>query len=81
MDKRLLDILVCPVSGAALQLLDAAGRAALNQRIQNGEARYVDGETVHDPLDAGLITADKHTIYRIDDDIPVLLPELGIACD
>ncbi|MDN5862057.1 MAG: Trm112 family protein [Salinisphaera sp.] len=79
MDKRLLEILVCPVSGAALTLLDPSEQTALNQRIRDGGARYADGAAVHDPLDAGLITADGCTVYRIDDDIPVLLPELGIA--
>lgn len=79
MDKQLLDILVCPVTGAALSLLDETGRATLNRRIEQGEARYADGEAVSSPLSAGLITADGHTVYRVDDDIPVLLPERGIA--
>lgn len=81
MDKRLLDILVCPVSGAELNLLDEAQRAALNKRISAGDARYADGEPVREALAAGLITADARTVYRIDDDIPVLLPERGIAAD
>lgn len=79
MDKQLLDILVCPVTGAALRLLRDDERAALNRRIDEGGARYADGQGVTTALEAGLITADGHTIYRIDDDIPVMLPERGIA--
>jgi len=32
-----------------------------------------------DTLAAALVTRDGKTIYRIDDDIPVLLPEEAIA--
>lgn len=81
MDKQLLDILVCPVTGAALRRLEAAELDALNARIEAGKARYADGEAVADLLTAGLITSDDRTVYRVDDDIPVMLPERGIDCD
>jgi uncharacterized protein YbaR (Trm112 family) len=38
----------------------------------------VDGKKVDTPLDAGLITEDGETIYRIDDDIPIMLIDEGI---
>ena len=38
-----------------------------------------DGQTQTTPLKAGLMTRDHKTVYRIDDGIPVLLPESGIA--
>lgn len=81
MDKKLLDILVCPVTGAALELLDDDRRGALNERIRAGELRYVDGEVVDEPLAEGLITADGATVYRIDDGIPVMLPGRGIPTE
>ena len=78
MDKKLLDILVCPVSGAAVSLADAETLARMNERIDAGEARYVDESTVTESLDAALVTADRATAYRVDDGIPVMLPERGI---
>ena len=30
------------------------------------------------PLEQALVTADRHTAYRVDDGIPVMLPERGI---
>lgn len=77
-DKKLLDILVCPVSGAAVSLADAETLARMNERIDAGEARYVDDSRVTESLDAALVTADRATAYRVDDGIPVMLPERGI---
>lgn len=81
MDKKLLDILVCPASGAALEMLDTAARDALNSQISAGELFYSDGSKVDTPLQDGLRTVDGHTIYRIDNGIPVMLPDRGIVCE
>lgn len=78
MDKKLLDILVCPVTGAAVSLADADTLSRMNARIDAGEARYVDESSVTESLDAALVTADRATAYRVDDGIPVMLPERGI---
>lgn len=80
-DTQLLEILVCPVTGAALRSLETDELADLNKRIGAGTAQYADGTIVDTTLDAGLITVDSHTVYRVDDDIPVMLPEHGIVCD
>lgn len=80
-DTQLLDILICPVTGAALQHLTASELVDINKRIEAGSARHADGTAVDARLDAGLITVDGRTIYRVDDDIPVMLPECGIVCD
>ena len=77
-DKKLIDILVCPVSGAAVSLADAETLSQMNARIDAGNARYVDESSVTEPLDAALVTADRATAYRVDDGIPVMLPERGI---
>lgn len=79
MDKKLLDILVCPATGAALELLDAQHCEQINAKIQSGVARYSDGSQVDTPLQEGLRTKDGYTIYRIDNGIPVMLPERGIT--
>jgi uncharacterized protein YbaR (Trm112 family) len=78
-DQRLIDLLCCPVSKVAVTPLSAARLAYLNQRIAAGEALAVTGSKLSTPLDAGLITTDGKVIYRVDDGIPVMLPEEGIG--
>lgn len=79
MDRKLLDILVCPSSRQPLALLDKAGLEALNRGIANGAVRRVDDSPQSDVLAEALVTQDRKTVYRIDDGIPVLLVEEGIA--
>lgn len=79
MDRKLLDILACPASRQPLAMLDAPGMQALNYAIAAGGVRRVD-DTVHaEPLREALLTRDRKTVYRVDDGIPVLLVEEGIA--
>jgi len=80
-DPRLMDVLVCPVTGAALEPLDPATRDSLNERVAAGSLRHVDGTPVAMPLEHGLVTRDRHTVYRVDDDIPVMLPDKGIPLE
>ena len=79
MDRKLLDILVCPASRQPLGLLDRAGLDALNRAVTAGTARRVDDGLQTEPVTEALITDDRRTVYRIDDGIPVLLVEEGIA--
>jgi uncharacterized protein YbaR (Trm112 family) len=79
MDKRLLDILCCPVSKTPLKQLDRKRLAEINTRIARGGVLRVDGARVERPLEDALITEDGKVIYRIEDGIPVLLPEEGIG--
>lgn len=79
MDRKLLDILVCPASRQPLALLDAAGLDALNAAIASGQARRDDGTAQAGPLREALVTHDRKRVYRIDDGIPVLLVEEAIA--
>ncbi len=78
MDKRLLDILRCPHSGQPLHVLDRTGLDALNRAIGAGSARSADGSTLSSTLSEALVTADRATIYRVDDGIPVLLADQRI---
>ena len=78
MDRKLLDILVCPATRQPLALLEPAGLEALNQAIAAAVARN-DGSREAAPLREALVTRDRKTVYRIDDGIPVLLAEEGIA--
>ncbi len=79
MDKHLLDILCCPVSKTPVRALQKAELDRLNQAIARGEIDTVEGVRVTAALDAGLVTTDERVIYRIEDDIPVMLPEEGIG--
>jgi uncharacterized protein YbaR (Trm112 family) len=78
MDRKLLDILVCPASRQPLGLLDRAGLDALNAAVAAGTARRVDDGVQAAAVREALVTQDRRMIYRIDDGIPVLLVEEGI---
>ena len=78
-DRKLLEILCCPVSKTPLTVLGQEKLDKLNSTISSGEALYVDGKKVKDPLTEGLITEDGKVIYPVQDDIPVLLEEKGIG--
>ncbi|KAF1009560.1 MAG: hypothetical protein GAK28_00200 [Luteibacter sp.] len=79
MDKRLIDILCCPVSKRPVRPLTASERDSLNGAIRAGSVDTVAGEKVSAPLTEGLITTDGKLVYRVDDGIPVMLPEAGIG--
>ncbi|HET6554241.1 MAG TPA: Trm112 family protein [Dyella sp.] len=79
MDKRLLDILCCPVSKVPVRPLSRAELDALNTAIGQGQVQNVAGTVVQAPLSEGLVTTDRKVIYRVDDGIPVMLPEEGIG--
>lgn len=78
-DRRLLEILCCPVSKRPLRLLRADQLQCLNTAIAAGQVQDVENRDIKTALEAGLITDDGRVIYRVDDDIPVLLPEDGIG--
>lgn len=79
MDRKLLDILVCPASRQPLSLLDKAGLDALNRAIATGDVKRNDGSAQPDAVREALVTRDRKTVYRLDDGIPVLLVDEGIA--
>ena len=79
MDRKLLDILACPATRQPLAILEARGLQALNQAIAAGGIARADGQPQAEPLREALVTRDRKLAYRIDDGIPVLLVEEGIA--
>ncbi|MCP4045760.1 MAG: hypothetical protein GY732_07190 [Gammaproteobacteria bacterium] len=78
-DRKLLEILCCPVSKTPLTILAREKLDKLNSTISSGEALYVDGKKVKDLLTEGLITEDGKVIYPVQGDIPILLEEKGIG--
>ena len=78
-DRRLLDILCCPVTKSPVRPLSAGELDALNRAIAGGSIRTGSGSALKAPAGAGLITRDGRTIYRIEDDIPVMLADEAVA--
>jgi uncharacterized protein len=79
MDKRLLDILCCPATKVPVRPMGKAEVDSLNRSIASGGVQTVDHSAVSAALQAGLITTDGKLIYRIEDDIPVMLANEAIA--
>lgn len=80
-DAKLLEILRCPVTKQNLSLLSPDRLAQLNARIEKGEVTHLDGSPVTAAIDAALITENGNTIYKIEDDIPIMLEDLSIAAN
>lgn len=78
MDRKLLDILVCPISRQPLTPVAGAALRTLNQAIADGRAMRADETTQSKPLEDALATSDGKRVYRIEDGIPVLLAEEAI---
>lgn len=79
MDNYLLDILCCPLTKEPLRLLRRDELDALNRLIETGNVANVGGNAIALRFSTGLITRNGQKIYRIDDGIPVLLGDEGIA--
>lgn len=78
MDRKLLDILVCPATRQPLATLDKPGLEAVNAAIGAGVVVRADGTPESQPLREALVTRDRKLLYRIDDGIPVLLADEAI---
>jgi uncharacterized protein YbaR (Trm112 family) len=77
-DRRLLDILCDPVTKSPVRYLSAGELDALNRAIALGTLRTEAGTPLTAPAAGALITRDGRSIYRIEDDIPVMLPDEAI---
>ena len=77
----LLEILCCPRTKVPVRLLPQDQLEELNAKIAEGAVKYHDGSAVGKPLQEGLITEDEQVVYRIDDDIPVMLVDQGILTE
>ncbi len=78
-DKKLLEILCCPVSKTPLVTLPAQQLDTLNAAIERGELKFVDGTAVTEALQEALVTQDMKVIYPVEDSIPILLQEKAIG--
>ena len=77
-DRKLLEILVCPATKVPVKLLPRDKLAVLNRSIEAGDIQRQDGSAVSEALEAALITEDGRTLYPIEDGIPVMLEDQSI---
>ena len=73
MDKRLLNILRCPVTHKGLSVLKKDKLDRVNAAIAAGTLETQEGVTLAEPLTEALVTDDGKRVYPVDDGIPVLL--------
>ena len=78
MDKKLLDIVCCPLTKLPLQLLDSERLARLNAAIRAGGVKNQADGDLSDELMEALVTRDGRLVYPIRDGIPVLMEEESI---
>ena len=78
-DRKLLEILVCPVTKLSLSMLSDEKLSQLNEKIAQGTLNSMDGEPVSTALEEALITANGNIIYPIEASIPVMLEERSIS--
>ena len=75
---ELLEILVCPETRQPVSIADENVIESLNSAVQSGRRRTRGGDKVSEPFQEGLIREDGRILYRIEDDIPVMLIEESI---
>ena len=73
-----IHILRCPISHGPLRELTPSELEVINRRVANSTLVHLDGSRVEQPLKSGLLSRDGRHVYRVEDDIYVLLCELAI---
>ena len=77
-DSKLLDILCCPETKQDIALVDDSVIKKINSSIKAGSLKNRGGETIKEPIDAGLLREDRKYLYPIREDIPIMLIDEGI---
>jgi uncharacterized protein len=75
LDRKLLDIICCPVTRSPLELLPERELATLNELIGVKRIKNREDTVVDEPLAEALVTRSGKLIYPIRDGIPVLLED------
>lgn len=78
MDKKLLDIVCCPLTKLPLQLLDGPRLERLNAAIKTGAIHTRSENPVDEKLVEALVSRDGRLVYPVRDGIPILLEEESI---
>jgi len=81
LDRKLLEILVCPVTKQPVFPLDQTRLDKVNQLIAQGKLHTHAGDKLKTPLQQALITRNGNTIYRVEEGVPVMLEGESVACE
>lgn len=73
MEKRLLNILRCPVTHKGLGIAKRELLGRVNAAIEAGEVHNRDGKALTTTFDEALVTDDGKLLYPVVNGIPVLL--------
>jgi uncharacterized protein len=79
-DKKLLDLLCCPLTQQRLKPLDAARLARLKQAVAGGLVRDSNGQAVTH-LEGALVTEDDKRFYPIQNGIAMLTAERALVTE
>ncbi|MGH7884300.1 MAG: Trm112 family protein [Thermodesulfobacteriota bacterium] len=78
-DKKLLDIVVCPETKKALKFAENSLIKKINEMIELGKLKNRSDNLVDKKIDGGLITIEQtEYLYPIREEIPILLIEESI---
>ena len=80
-DPELVEILVCPDTKLNVDLVPTETVDKINLAIKEDQVLNIDGQSVKDPLQDGLLREDDKIIYPVRDSIPVMLIGEGIPMD
>ena len=78
-DKELLEILCCPETKQDIEYVEGKTIEKINARIKQGNLKNRGGETIKEPVDAGLVREDHKYLYPIRQDIPIMLIDEAIG--
>ena len=78
-DKKLLDIIVCPETKSPLKQADKALVDKINKLVEEGELKNRSGQIVKEKIDSGFTTVNKSDyLYPVREEIPILLKDEAI---
>ncbi len=80
-DRKLLEILRCPITKQQVFLLSEEQLKKINQEISSGNVLQVDGRTIKNTIKEGLITQNRNRVYLIEHNIPIMLEDDSILAD
>ena len=81
MEKRLLNLLRCPVTHKGLSLARREMLARVNTAIEAGNVSNRDGAVLAESLSEALVTDDNKVLYPITNGIPVLLEGESVSME